>query len=201
MLQLARRNFVPSPPNAARPLPTWNPTREGPQAVPITTIRYRTLTDAASAGPGDLGTVWVNLGLQNATTVHRVRKADAALFSTALCTSYLPDSHPLLLAAPDVIPPVRLVPRGHGHALLPADHPLIARGKLEHERRARAPLVWVAKPLLENPWWRIETDEEREMRVEVAKKLWGEGRGRIRGGRDVPGNDDVDGDDHEAGDV
>ncbi|KAJ9129751.1 hypothetical protein NKR19_g10205 [Coniochaeta hoffmannii] len=191
MLQLAVRNFHPVPAGSAlsqAPPRSWRATPDGPQAVAITSIRYGLLTDAAAAGPEDLGVLFVNVGTQTATTVHRDRRpgAEGGLFSTALYTSALGDGHPLLLRAPDVVPPLRMFPLGTGHALLGEGHPLLVRARLEHERRAVGPLVNEARPLVGNPRWRIEGEAEHEVMEGVARKLWGESRGRIRGGRDVP---------------
>jgi hypothetical protein len=209
MLQLAARQWIPMPggnPAAGHPPPpSWRATDKGPQAVPITRIVYGLLTDAAGAGPDELGTLWVNVGLQTATTVHRDNRAgpEGCFFSTLLYTSSLRDSHPLLLRAPPVVRPWRLIPPGHGHALLPADDPLLVRPRLENARWAAGPLVCDARPLLENPRWRIETGNANMVRAHVARKLWGERRGRIRGGKDVPwaGGGVVDGGDYDMGDL
>lgn len=170
------------------PPPTWRPTPDGPQSHPITRIRYGNITDAAQARPGEMV---VNTSLRNVTTAHRVgappppdREREMALnpLSTALMTSPLPDSHPLLLRAPA---PRQGPGLGHhalrlDHAHLPADHPLLVQAGRpglgqRPPQRVDATGVPVPPSLFETPLQLVAPT----LATELTANMWGQRRGRI----------------------
>ncbi|OIW24588.1 hypothetical protein CONLIGDRAFT_691988 [Coniochaeta ligniaria NRRL 30616] len=186
LLQSATLDFRPLDPNsptAQRPPPTWRPVQDGPQSHPITHILYGNLTSAAQARPGELV---VNTPLQNATTAHRIGTPQRnILLSTALVTTPLADSHPLLLRADHGAPgPPQGPGLGHHparldtHPHLSADHPLLALAGLGRRlpQAVDADGVVVARSAFEGQPARVV---EAGLARRLGGNMWGERRGRI----------------------